>query len=179
MWACVCVCVRRQQRKVGQCVGQPEHTGVVTKGGRGEDARRCENAQVSGCCCRNAGRTLTSAYISYWASKARRTHWHWRPVPQLTRSYNQPSSWGGFYLFSWLIRSRMFTYGAAFKRLPTASHWVKPCHGSTGLTSVHPHKPDLSNKSCALQRDYVAEANSLCDRSIFRASKITLTTRIN
>lgn len=38
--------------KVGQCVGQPEHTGVVIEGGRGEegeDARCYENAQVSGC----------------------------------------------------------------------------------------------------------------------------------
>lgn len=40
--------------KVGQRVGQPEHTGVVAEGGEGEDgrggnARCCENEQVTGC----------------------------------------------------------------------------------------------------------------------------------
>lgn len=47
----MCVC-EPTTAKVGQSIGQPEHTGVVTEGGRGEegeDARRCENAQVSGC----------------------------------------------------------------------------------------------------------------------------------
>ena len=35
---CVCVCVRETTTaKVGQCIGQPEHTGVVTEGGRGEE----------------------------------------------------------------------------------------------------------------------------------------------
>lgn len=36
--------------KVGQCIGQPELTGVVTGGGRGEEGEDAAvNTQVSGC----------------------------------------------------------------------------------------------------------------------------------
>lgn len=43
---CACVCVRETTtEKVGQCIGLPEHTGVVTK--RGGVKRG--NAQDSGC----------------------------------------------------------------------------------------------------------------------------------
>lgn len=58
----VCECERERARereregetttaKVGQRVGQPEHTGVVAEGGEGVggDARCCENEQVTGC----------------------------------------------------------------------------------------------------------------------------------